>query len=356
VCANFAAHAREAISFDGITSTIHGGDVGVAPGTAITGSVTFDDGEVVADSTDFAASVLAAHTAAMTVGLNEQHMEIEMGGLTFEPGTYRSESAINFAHGTTVTLDGEGEYIFIAESTLVTAANTYFILLNGAKAENILWALGSAATLGADSVVEGSILAGSAITFGSRSVLHGCALADSAITFESEGSIVLKAVDICPHTSVFNVLGGVGNTPSIALDILFDLEFTGTSIKPTVDFKINNPFDSSADSYVQFHRGVGVTAGGFEEDCSAQLNIGKCNPSSDTITAACTAPPNGQAFAVVTVFFVSNDLALGGGGGEVDKCCHQEASTIGTPVVEYTFSILCGCPETSRNLRGVSKV
>jgi hypothetical protein len=123
-------------------------------------------------------------------------MEIEIGGLTFTPGTYRSDSAINFAHGTVVTLDGlnetNPEFRFIAGSTLVTAADTSFILINGAKAEKVLWALGSAATLGARSVVEGSILAGTAITFGTKSILHGCALALSAVTFESEGYIELN--------------------------------------------------------------------------------------------------------------------------------------------------------------------
>jgi hypothetical protein len=95
-----------------------------------------------------------------------------------------------------VTLDGDNEtnpvFRFIAKSTLVTAADTRFDLINGAKAENVLWTLGTAATLGARSVVEGSILAGTAITFGTQSELHGCALAQSAVTFESEGSVVLN--------------------------------------------------------------------------------------------------------------------------------------------------------------------
>jgi hypothetical protein len=122
-------------------------------------------------------------------------MAIEIGGKTFTPGTYRSGSAINFAYGTEVTLDGENlpnpEFLFIAGTTLVTAANTKFILENGAKAENVLWALGSAATLGANSTLEGSILAGAAVTFGAKSILHGCALAQSAVTFESEGSVMV---------------------------------------------------------------------------------------------------------------------------------------------------------------------
>jgi hypothetical protein len=170
--------------------------MGVSPGTAITGSFTFDGGHIVLDSSDFAASVLVAHAAAMAVHVDEIAMDIEIGGKTFTPGTYRSGSAINFAHGTVVTLDGMNEpnpvFLFIAGSTLVTAADTSFILIKGAKAENVHWALGTAATLGARSVVEGSILAGTAITFGTKSVLHGCALAQSAVTFESEGSTELN--------------------------------------------------------------------------------------------------------------------------------------------------------------------
>jgi hypothetical protein len=71
-------------------STIHGGDVGVSPGTSLTGSYTFVGGGVVLDSDDFAASVLAAHTAAMEVGGNDTPMDIEIGEKTFTPGTHRS--------------------------------------------------------------------------------------------------------------------------------------------------------------------------------------------------------------------------------------------------------------------------
>jgi hypothetical protein len=141
----------------------------------------------------FADGVKFDHAAAMQLSDGETAMKIEIGGRTFTPGTYRSGSAINFAYGTTVTLDGldqhNPEFLFIAGSTLVTAADTTFLLINGAKAENVLWALGTAATLGANSVLEGSILAGTAITFGTNSELHGCALAQSAVTFESGGSV-----------------------------------------------------------------------------------------------------------------------------------------------------------------------
>jgi hypothetical protein len=188
VCGNFAVHAGTTVTFAGGLTTIDGGDVGVSPGTAITGTPQMNNGGViVGDSDAFAASVLAAHAAAMKFHVGEKSIAIELGGQTFTPGTYRSESAINFVHDGTVTLDGDGKYLFIAGTTLVTAADTHFILLNGAKAENVVWAIGTAATLGANSVLVGSILAGTAITFGTKSELQGCALAQSAVTFESAG-------------------------------------------------------------------------------------------------------------------------------------------------------------------------
>ena len=194
LCENFAVHARTTVTFAGVTSTVQGGDVGVYPGT-ITGSHQFENGrDVVLDSPVFANHV-DAYASAMKHQDEEQTMEIEIGGMTFLPGIYRSGSAINFAHGTEVTLDGNGEsnpeFIFIAGSTLVTAADTTFILTNGAKAENVVWALGTAATLGARSRVAGSIMAGTAITFGTNSKLYGCALAQTAVTFESGGSVAV---------------------------------------------------------------------------------------------------------------------------------------------------------------------
>ncbi len=192
VCKNFAVHARTSITFAGTVTTIRGGDIGVSPGTSITGNYQFDGEEGRDDSADFAASVLVAYAEAIAFHVDEKPMAIEIGGLTFTPGTYRSGSAINLALDTMVTLDGDGQYLFIAGETLITAADTSFNLTNGAKAENVLWALGSAASLGARSVVEGSILSGTAITFGTQSKLHGCALAQSAVTFACEETDALN--------------------------------------------------------------------------------------------------------------------------------------------------------------------
>jgi hypothetical protein len=193
VCQDFAVHARSSITFAGVASTIQGGGVSLYPGTSITGVV---EGAMATrdESKMFAAYVLDEHAAAMKVRPYEKDMGIEMGGVTFTPGLYRTVGAINLAHGTVVTLDGQGDknavFIFRAGTTLTTAADTTFELVGDASAENVLWVLGTGATLGANSVLEGSIMAGTAITFGIKSEVHGCALAKTSVTFESEGYVI----------------------------------------------------------------------------------------------------------------------------------------------------------------------
>ena len=183
---------------------VHNGYVGVAPGTAITGaynpepfSPAVDVAAVSVLANAFAATAKDNHAAMMARSATSHlGVAVELAGRSdFSPGIYSAATAMNLASGT-VTLDAEGdvdaEFIFIAGTTLVTAADTEIILINGAQAENVFWVLGTAATLGARSIVRGSILAGTAITFGTGSELHGCAIAQSAVTFESGGTVFLR--------------------------------------------------------------------------------------------------------------------------------------------------------------------
>ena len=62
-----------------------GGDVGVSPGTAVTGNFAFEGGERVQDSAAFAKTVLTAHTAAMNRQLTGHNIAIEIGGSTPNP-------------------------------------------------------------------------------------------------------------------------------------------------------------------------------------------------------------------------------------------------------------------------------
>jgi hypothetical protein len=169
----------------------------MSPGTSIT-SVVYpnyvDGGPIYAASASFADSTLADHVAYLTVRPDGVAIPSEIGGLTFTPGTYRATTTLTIAVNTIVTLDGENEpnptFLFQATTALTAYDNVYFILINGARFENVGWVLGSAANLHANSTIPGSILAGTAINFGENSVLNGCALSQTAVTFDGGGSVI----------------------------------------------------------------------------------------------------------------------------------------------------------------------
>ena len=112
---------------------------------------------------------------AMSVPVN---MVAEMGGLTFTPGVHTHGTAINIALANPeVKLDVEGDpdavFIFVAGTTLTTCANSKIVLLNGAKAENVFWVLGTSLTLGNDSIFMDTVLASTAITINTNGKICG---------------------------------------------------------------------------------------------------------------------------------------------------------------------------------------
>jgi hypothetical protein len=199
VCQDFAVHAGTTVTFaDGGSPTEITGDVGVSPGTDITGVnegyMSFLSGGIAdADkSAAFAAAGSDSYDAAMIMAALP--ITAEIGGVIFEPGTYSTAAAMNIAAGTVVTLNGNDDsnavFVFRAGTTLTTAASTSIVLTGGTLAENVLFALGSAATLGANSVLEGSIIAGTAVTVGNGAQVNGCIIAKSAVTYSGWASTI----------------------------------------------------------------------------------------------------------------------------------------------------------------------
>ena len=85
----------------------------------------------------------------------------ELGGLILGSGVYNDPSS--FLITGILTLDAGGDpdavWIFQSGSTLITASGSNILLIGSARASNVFWQVGSAATLGTNSHFEGSILA-----------------------------------------------------------------------------------------------------------------------------------------------------------------------------------------------------
>jgi hypothetical protein len=169
-----------------LTTTLSG-DLGLSPGAALTG---FPPGVVngathVADleaslaKSDFSMAFDDAVGRTQTDTVNG-----DLNGFVLPAGVYAAPSAL--AVTGTLTLDAKDDpsalFIFQIGSALNTGADSNINLINGAQICNVIWAVGSAATLGAASSFSGTLMANAAITVGNGTEVHGRALAGTAVT------------------------------------------------------------------------------------------------------------------------------------------------------------------------------
>ena len=172
-----------------------GGDIGVSPGTAVTG---FPPGTLTGSQHDGDPTAAAAHADLATAygdvagrSPTEPPITTDLGGQTLTPGVWAATAAITLGAGTTLTFDAHGNpaavFIIQAGSTLTTGTDSQVDLVGGAQACNVFWQIGSSATLGANSQLAGTILASTSITMGAVVTIDGRALArDAAVTMDSD--------------------------------------------------------------------------------------------------------------------------------------------------------------------------
>ena len=188
----FAVLAGQTVTNTGAT-VIHG-NVGVDPGSAITG---FPPGMVVPPSTEYAAdaSTLQAQND-LTTGYNFAAGEAcsdsltgtDLGGLTLTPGVYCFTSGAQLTG--TLTLNDEGDsnsvFVFQIGDTLITQSASSVVFINGTQGD-VYWQVGSSATLGSTTAFAGNILAHDSISLDTGATIScGSALAQTGgVTMET---------------------------------------------------------------------------------------------------------------------------------------------------------------------------
>lgn len=179
--ATFAVLAASTVTNAG--PTIVTGDLGVSPGSAVTG---FGPGVVVGGSIHAGDTTAAQAQLDLTTAFNNAAGRVnptalpaDIGGMTLSPGLYKAPVSLAITGNT--TLDGKGDpnavFIFQMASTLTAAVNSSVTLINSANACNVFWEVGSSATLKTASTFNGTILAQASISLGTGTVVNGRVLA-----------------------------------------------------------------------------------------------------------------------------------------------------------------------------------
>ncbi len=205
--APFSVLAGSTVTNTGPTTMF--GDLGLAPGSSVTGEpqvlgqTHIDD----AVATEAKNSLTTAYNEAASRPANGS-AGTQLAGQEFSPGVYSASKSLLLSSGS-VTLNAEGDpnavFIFQVGSTLITESNTSVSLVGGAQACNVFWQVGSSATLGSGTHFVGTIMAAASITANTGATIHGRLLAQTA-------AVTLEDNTITNSTCASSVSGNGGGT------------------------------------------------------------------------------------------------------------------------------------------------
>jgi hypothetical protein len=203
--------------------TVVTGDVGVSPGTAITGFLLSPANTIVGPGTVTAgpglvigtirpggpvsarahgdAGVAYANFADMPCNFNLTGLVLgtDPGASSLGPGVYCFDSSAQLTG--TLLLTGAGPWIFQIKSTLITANNAAVVVGSGAACtgSNVFWQVGSSSTLGARAKFVGNILALASITARTGATVTGSLMAlTGAVTMDTNTVSVCAAGGVPP--------------------------------------------------------------------------------------------------------------------------------------------------------------
>jgi hypothetical protein len=201
---SFAVLAGSTVSSTGLTAVT--GDVGVSPGTGMTGfpPATVTGGAIhVADQKATEAHADASLCYAFLKGMESVAANdltgIDLGGLTLDPGVYTFSSSAGLTGALTLDAGGRSDALFVFQiaSTLTTAIGSSVTVINGGgdyDESNVYWQIGSSATLDTGTAFLGNILA-----YASISMVTGATMTGNALALNGAVTMQANTVTSAPH-------------------------------------------------------------------------------------------------------------------------------------------------------------
>lgn len=205
----FGALGGSAVTNTGATTV--NGNVGVSPGSSVTGfppgvvvggTIHSNDAVAVQAQNDLTTAYNNIAATPCTADLTGQNL----GGLTLTPGVYCFATSAQLTGA--LVLDAQGNpdalFLFKVGSTLTTASGSTVTVINGGSScDSIYWQVGSSATIGTGSSFAGDILALSSITITTGANTSGRVLArNGAVTLDTNNVNTCGPAVVCPIITV----------------------------------------------------------------------------------------------------------------------------------------------------------
>jgi hypothetical protein len=167
-------------------------------------------------ATQAAQQALAAYNTLQGIAGGITLPSTELGGLTLAPGTYKSSTVYTISAAPPppatallpLTLDAQGNtnayWVFQMGSSLTVGTQSMpdsVVLINGAKASNVFWAVGSAATInyGGGGTMVGTIISSAGLTVSSPALATGTTITTingRAIALNASVTIVNTVINV----------------------------------------------------------------------------------------------------------------------------------------------------------------
>ncbi len=178
------------MSTSAITSTgptLINGNVALSPGTSqgipppqVNGVIHVNDAAAAQAKVDLLIAYNYLKALPPGVGPNSLGGGADLSGKTLPPGTYTSATTILIGGPAPVTLDAGGNanavWVFQIGSSLTTVTGSV-LLTGGAQAKNVFWVPTADATIGTNTIFQGTIVAGRDVTSNTGAVINGRILA-----------------------------------------------------------------------------------------------------------------------------------------------------------------------------------
>ena len=183
--ATYAVLAGATITNTGPTTL--DGDLGLSPGSSVTGAPVVTGVTHVADVQALQAQndLIIAYDAAVAATSTATRIG-DIGGQVLTAGVYTSSSVLSVETADLVLVGGPDDVFIFQMTTSLTIGSGRKIILQGVRSCHVIWQVGTSATLGTGAQFVGSILALTSITLNTGATVDGRVLArNGQVTFQS---------------------------------------------------------------------------------------------------------------------------------------------------------------------------